>query len=92
MAFADLHRPATRRAALALALAAALGGCGAFQGPDATADEHTLCYTRLSSSPAQLATLAKDACSGATPRFDKEALDVSACPLLVPERVYFGCS
>jgi hypothetical protein len=92
MAREYLHRPVAHRRWLALALAATLSGCGAFQGPDASTNEHTLCYTRLSSSPAQLQTLAKDACSGTAPHFDKEAMDIGACPLLTPERVYFGCA
>ncbi len=79
-------------ACLSLALLLGLCGCGAFEAPQAGEEEHTLCYTRLATSPDQLHTLAKTSCSGAEPRYDKQATDVSACPLLVPERLYFSCT
>lgn len=105
MATDDLHRPGAHHAAprivvrkrafaarLSLALLLGLCGCGAFEAPQAGEEEHTLCYTRLATSPDQLHTLAKNSCSGAEPRYDKQATDVSACPLFVPERLYFSCT
>lgn len=90
MANKDVHRPGLH--ALILLATLALCGCGAFEGPQAGDDEHTLCYSRLATSPDQLHTLAKNSCSGAEPRFDKQSTDISACPLLVPERLYFSCA
>jgi hypothetical protein len=69
-----------------------LSGCGAFEGPQVGADEHTICYSRLATNPDQLRTLAKNSCGGAEPRFDKQSTDVSVCPLLIPERLYFSCA
>jgi hypothetical protein len=79
-----------RRNAL-LGILVLLAGCAAFEGPQSTAGHHTLCYTRLATSAAEVHTLAKDACGGSEPRFEKQEMDLSACPLLVPERVYFRC-
>ena len=77
---------------ISLALMLGLAGCAAFEGPQVGEDEHTICYSRLATSPDQLHTLAKNSCSGAEPRFDKQNTDISVCPLLVPERLYFSCS
>ncbi|HUK60171.1 MAG TPA: hypothetical protein VLV50_13155 [Stellaceae bacterium] len=89
MANDDLHRPRDR---VLILLLLGLSGCGAFEGPPVGEEQHTICYSRLATSPDQLHTLAKNACSGAEPRFEKQSTDVSACPLLVPERLYFSCA
>lgn len=101
MATEELHRLGAGQPAgpigalirrLPFALMLGLAGCAAFEGPQVGEDEHTICYSRLATSPDQLHTLAKDACSGSEPRFDKQSTDISVCPLLVPERLYFSCS
>jgi hypothetical protein len=74
-----------------VALALGLTACAAFEGPLVGEDEHTICYSRLETTPDQLRTLATEACGGADPRFDKQAMDISACPVLVPQRIYFAC-
>ena len=84
----ELH--GMRRGA-ALAALLLLAGCGAFEGPQPSDTVHTLCYTRLSTSPDEVRTLAKLACNGAAPQFHGQKMDISACPILVPERVYFDC-
>ena len=95
MATDDLHRlPARRggtRRGLGFALLFGLAGCAAFEGPQPSDAVHTLCYTRLSTSPEQVHTIAQQACGGGTPTFQKQEVDLSACPVLVPERLYFGC-
>jgi hypothetical protein len=68
-----------------------LGGCGAFEGPQASDNVHTLCYSRLSTSADEVRTLAKLACSGTAPQFRGQHADLSACPVLMPERIYFDC-
>lgn len=75
-----------------LPLVLALAGCGAFEGPQPSASEHTICYTRTQTSLDQLHDLAKQACNGAEPHFVGESMDLSACPLLVPERAHFTCA
>jgi hypothetical protein len=75
-----------------LPLVVALAGCAAFEGPQPSETEHTICYTRLETGEDQLAQLAKTACGGSEPRFLHEELDLSACPLLVPERAHFSCA
>jgi len=97
MATGHLHRLYVRETAwficrISLALVPALAGCAAFEGPQVGENEHTICYSRIATSPDQLHTLAKDACSGSEPRFDRQSTDISVCPLLVPERLYFSCS
>jgi hypothetical protein len=91
MATDDLHRGLVgmRRAGWALVLG--LAGCAAFEGPQPSDTQHTLCYTRAASDPDQLHTLAKEACGTTEPRFEKQEMDLTACPLLVPERIYFSC-
>jgi hypothetical protein len=89
MANDDLHRPHGR---VLILLLLGLVGCAAFEGPAVGEDQHTICYSRLATNPDQLHTLAKNACSGTEPRFEKQSTDVSACPLLVPERLYFSCT
>ncbi len=89
MAHDVLHRPRVRALALLLL---GLGGCGAFEGPPVGEEQRTICYSRLATSPDQLHALAKTACNDAEPRFEKQATDVAACPLLVPERLYFSCT
>ncbi|HXQ51186.1 MAG TPA: hypothetical protein VN802_08845 [Stellaceae bacterium] len=76
---------------VAWALVVVLAGCGAFEGPQPSETQHTLCYTRMASNPDQLHTLAKEACGTAEPHFQKQEMDLTGCPLLVPERVYFSC-
>jgi len=88
MAIRKLHG---MRRGVALAALLLLAGCGAFEGPQASDAVHTLCYTRLSTSADEVHTLAKLACNGAAPQFRGQQMDLSACPLLVPERVYFAC-
>lgn len=82
----------SRRLGLTLALAAALSGCGAFEGPQPSATEHSLCYTSTATGADELRNLAKEACGGSAPQFLKQGMDLSACPLLVPERAYFSCA
>jgi hypothetical protein len=75
-------------------LALGLIGCasfGPYEGPQAKNDEHTLCYIRTATTPEQLQTLAKEACNGVEPHLHQQELDWAACPLLVPERLYFSC-
>lgn len=79
------------RTAVSALLALALCGCAAFEGPQLSASEHSICYTRLETGLDQLHALARQACDGGTPRFIGESLDFSACPLLVPERARFAC-
>lgn len=79
------------RRALAGALLLALAGCAAFEGPQPTETVHSLCYTRLATSADQVHTLARQACNGAAPAFQGQEMDLSACPILVPERLYFSC-
>jgi hypothetical protein len=88
MATGELHGMRRGAAVAALLL---LAGCGAFEGPQPSDAVHTLCYTRLSTSADEVRTLAKQACNGAAPQFHGQKMDVSACPILVPERVYFDC-
>lgn len=80
------------RCRLILPLVLAVAGCAAFEGPQPSATEHTICYTRLETGLDQLHILAKEACNGAEPHFLGEGLDLSACPLLVPERIRFTCA
>ena len=80
------------RRGLCCALVLGLAGCAAFEGPQPSDTVHSLCYTRLSTSADQVRTLAKEACNGATPAYRGQEMDVSACPLLVPERLYFSCA
>ena len=75
----------------ALAALLLLAGCGAFEGPQPSDTVHTLCYTRLATSADEVRTLAKQACNGAAPQFRGQKMDISACPILVSERVYFAC-
>jgi hypothetical protein len=89
MARRDLHR--MRRDAAALGALLLLGGCGGFEGPQASDNVHTLCYTRLSTGADEVRTLAKQACNGAAPQFRGQHMDLSACPILTPERIYFAC-
>ena len=70
----------------------ALAGCAAFEGPEPSASENSICYTRLETSLDQLHALAAQACNGAAPQFLREGIDLSACPLLVPERARFTCA
>jgi hypothetical protein len=79
------------RRGLGFAVLLGLAGCAAFEGPQPSEAVHTLCYTRLSTSPDEVRALAQQACGGAAPAFQKQEMDLSACPILVPERVYFGC-
>lgn len=83
---------AGRRRPSILPLLLALAGCAAFEGPQPSATEHTICYTRFETSVDQLHTLAQQACNGSEPKFLSESMDLSACPLLVPERVHFSCA
>jgi hypothetical protein len=85
----------TARLCAIVALALGLLGCsslGAYEGPQANADEHTLCYTRAATTTEQLKTLAKEACGGTEPQMHQQQMDWAACPLLVPERLYFSCA
>jgi hypothetical protein len=92
MAIDILHRPRGRmRRGLCGALALGLAGCAAFEGPQPNDAVHTLCYTRLETSAEQVRTLAQEACNGAAPAYLVQEMDLSACPLLVPERLYFRC-
>jgi hypothetical protein len=92
MAIDILHRRrGRRRAGLCAALALGLAGCAAFEGPQPNDAVHTLCYTRLETSAEQVRTLAKEACNGVPPAYLTQEMDLSACPMLVPERLYFRC-
>jgi hypothetical protein len=75
----------------AFLMALCLGGCAAFEGPQPNETAHTICYTRLETSMDQVRTLARQACQGSEPHFAAQEMDLSACPILVPERVYFSC-
>ncbi len=90
MASGVLHRLRLHRL-WALAAMAALAGCGAFEGPQSATGEHTICYSKMASSVEEVRTAAKDACGGAQPRYGKQEIDMSACPILVPERLYVTC-
>ena len=79
------------RLAFGAALLLSLAGCAAFEGPQPSETVHTLCYTRLESSAEQVRTLAQQACTGAAPAYIGQEMDLSACPILVPERLYFNC-
>lgn len=63
----------------------------AFEGPQPDADTHSICYTRLASSAAEVQTLARQICTGGEPKLTKQGVDLSVCPLLVPVRVSFSC-
>jgi hypothetical protein len=96
MASNDLHRPRARAARLGLVsmVLAALSACtslGPFEGPQPSADEHALCYSRAATTPDQLHTTARAACGGGEVQFLKQETDLSACPLLVPMRLHFTC-
>jgi hypothetical protein len=93
MARDDRHRAGRCRAAavVALLILANCSSLGAFEGPQASDDEHTLCYNRAETTPDQLHALATEACAGTTPRFLRQDADFSACPLLVPMRLAFAC-
>lgn len=80
------------RGGLCCALVIGLAGCAAFEGPQPSDTVHTLCYTSRSTSADQVRTLAKQACNGAAPVFHGQEMDLSACPILVPERVFFSCT
>jgi hypothetical protein len=73
-------------------LVLALAGCAAFEGPQPSDTEHTICYTRLETGADQLTALAKEACGGTEPHFLHQEADLTACPLLVPERAHFSCA
>jgi hypothetical protein len=89
----DRHRAGRCRSAavVALLILANCSSLDAFEGPQASDDEHTLCYNRAKTSPDQLHALAAEACAGTTPRFLRQGTDFSACPLLVPMRLAFAC-
>jgi hypothetical protein len=96
MAQIDLHRLKVRAMALgllglAVPILSACTSLGPFEGPQPSADEHALCYTRLATTPEQLQTTARNACGGGEPHVVKQASDFSACPLLTPMRLYFTC-
>ncbi|MGH7122619.1 MAG: hypothetical protein ACREFP_27115 [Acetobacteraceae bacterium] len=74
---------------IALARCSALGP---FEGPQPTADTHSLCYNSRSTTPDQLKTLARSACNGSAPQFIAQHFDIAACPLLVPMRLTFTCT
>lgn len=98
MARTDLHRLSARPRALRRRLAVlgllGLAHCssmGPFEGPQPNADDHALCYNRATADLDQLHRLAKEACGGAEPRVLNQGMELSACPLLVPERLVFAC-
>jgi hypothetical protein len=93
----------TRRAAVLLLLAAALGGCGALD-PYATLPRAVqagqpagprvgICYNGLRSSPAQIQAEAQRECAANTLA---EPVDtdwyMDSCPLLSPARATFACT
>jgi len=95
MATDDRHRRSRLRRAALLPALLALVQCselGPFEGPQPTAEEHTICYNRASATPDQLHTLARQACGGKQPQFVDHTIDLSACPILVPVRVSFDCA
>jgi hypothetical protein len=79
------------RRSLGGALLLGLAGCAAFEGPQPNETVHSLCYTKLATSADQARTLAQQACNGAAPDYLGQEMDLSACPVLVPERLYFSC-
>jgi hypothetical protein len=90
----DRHRLTARGRAASLLLLA-LAQCSSFapfEGPQLADRQHTLCYNRAAASPEQLHTLATQACGGAAPQLLDQAIDLSACPILVPVRVSFACA
>jgi hypothetical protein len=93
MAMDDRHLAGRRKAAAvgALLILANCSSLGAFEGPQASDDQHTLCYNRVETTPDQLHALATEACNGTAPRFLSQGSDFSACPLLVPMRLAFAC-
>lgn len=93
MATRDRHRAGHWRAATLLAtlILANCSNLNAYEGPQASDDEHTLCYNRIETTPDQLHALAAEACNGAPPRMLRQGADFSACPLLVPMRLAFAC-
>jgi hypothetical protein len=87
-------RRSVRRTAALLSLLT-LAQCselGPFEGPQPSAEQHSLCYNRASASPEQLHALAVQACGGKAPQFVDHTIDLSACPILVPVRVSFACA
>jgi hypothetical protein len=88
---------------ISLVLLAALTGCAvdllapseARPLPGAKNDPRpriAYCYNRADSTPRQLMTLARGTCgTGTTPRFVDDAINPSACPVLLPSRVTFAC-
>ena len=96
MAPDDLHRLAAGAArnipaGILLALLCACTSLGPFEGPQPSADEHALCYSKAATTPDQLHATARAACGGGEAHVVKQETNLSACPLLVPMRLYFTC-
>lgn len=52
----------------------------------------SICYSRLSTNPAQVAAMAAEECNkGETPKLVDQGVDLVACPLLIPVRATFSC-
>ena len=52
----------------------------------------SICYSRLSTQPAQVAALAAEECNkGETPKLVDQGVDLTACPLFIPVRATFSC-
>jgi hypothetical protein len=53
----------------------------------------SVCYSRLASSPAQVAAVAASECGkGETPLLVDQGIDLTACPVMIPIRATFRCA
>lgn len=52
----------------------------------------SICYSRLSTKPAQVAAMAAEECNkGETAKLVDQGVDLVACPLFIPVRATFSC-
>lgn len=52
----------------------------------------SICYSRLSTQPTQVAALAAEECNkGETAKLVDQGVDLTACPLFIPVRATFSC-
>lgn len=94
----DLHRIRLPRrgrriaAALALLTLTQCTNLAPFEGPQPSADAHSICYNRAATNEAAVRRLAAAACNGGAPRLLAQGFDLSDCPLLVPMQLSFTCT